>query len=144
MNMHLTRIIAVTLLGTGLGLAAPATASAQAAAPAQASPEATTSAADRFDVGRLPISLERIHQALRLSMTREERDGLNLRYVVDVFGRAPSLAVFTKEDNLLTGPVPHGAPTHQEMIDHVTPREFRAPVADFNALFRWLAERARK
>ena len=33
---------------------------------------------------------------------------------------------------------------HPEMIEHVTPQEYRAPAADLNALFRWLAERSKK
>jgi hypothetical protein len=99
---------------------------------------------DGIDATRLPVSLERIHRELKQATVREERDGLNLRYVIEVYGQAPRLIVFTKEDNLTSGPVPYGAPTHQEMIDHVTPREYRAPAADFSALMRWLAERSKK
>jgi hypothetical protein len=99
---------------------------------------------DGIDATRLPVSLERIHRELKQATVREEHDGLNLRYVIEVYGQAPRLIVFTKEDNLTSGPVPYGAPTHQEMIDHVTPREYRAPAADLSALLRWLAERAKK
>ena len=99
---------------------------------------------DAIDATRLPVRLERIHRELKQATVREELDGLNLRYVIEVYGQAPRLIVFTKEDNLTSGPVPYGAPTHQEMIDHVTPREYRAPAADFSALMRWLAERAKK
>jgi hypothetical protein len=97
------------------------------------------------DVDRLPIDLERIQRQVRQASTeREQRDGLNLRYQVEVFGRAPELRLFAPGENLTNGPVPYGAPTHQEMIDHVTPREFRSPVMDFNAFFRWLAEKAKQ
>ena len=96
------------------------------------------------DVSRLPLNLDRIQRELRRSSIREERDGLNLRYVVEVFGQAPPLVIFTKEGILATGPVPYGAPTHREMIEHVTPKEYRAPAADFSALLRWLAERSKK
>ncbi|MBI3047585.1 MAG: hypothetical protein HYY76_04675, partial [Acidobacteria bacterium] len=75
---------------------------------------------------------------------REERDGLNLRYTVEVYGQAPPIVLFGPEANLESGPVPYGAPTHRDMIEHVTPREFRAPAADLSALIRWLAERAHK
>ncbi len=92
---------------------------------------------------RLPLDLQRIYRQLQQSTIREERDGLNLRYVIEVFGQAPPLVVFTKEDNLLTGPVPYGAPTHREIVEHVTPKEYRAPAADFSALLRWLWDRAR-
>jgi len=96
------------------------------------------------DVSRLPIDLERIHRQLQQSTIREDHEGLKLRYVVDVYGKAPPIVLFGPEDNLVYGPVPYGAPTHREMIEHVTPKEYRAPVADFAALARWLAERAKK
>ena len=100
-------------------------------------------AQDTVDVGKLPIDLERIQRQLQQATVREERDGLNLRYMVDVYGQAPRIELFTKQDNLETGPVPYGAPTHREMIEAVTPQEFRAPAADFSALFRWLADKAK-
>lgn len=99
---------------------------------------------DSVDVSRLPIDLERIHRELQQSSIREERDGLNLRYVVSVYGQAPPFVVFGPDDDLVNGPVPSSAPTHKEMIEHVTPKEYRAPVADLGALARWLAERAKK
>ena len=98
----------------------------------------------QIDVSRLPIDVERIHKELQQSADREERDGLNLRYVVSVYGQAPPLVLFGPEDDLVNGPVPNSAPTHKEMIEHVTPQEFRAPAADLGALMRWLAERTKK
>jgi hypothetical protein len=100
-------------------------------------------AQDTVDVGKLPVNLERIQRQLQQTSVREERDGLNLRYVVDVFGRAPQIELFTKEENLKDGPVPYGAPTHRQMIEQITPQEYRAPAADFGALFRWLADKAK-
>lgn len=96
------------------------------------------------DVSRLPVDLIRIQRALQESTIREERDGLNLRYTVEVYGQAPPLVFLGPEGHWATGPVPYGAPTHRDMIEHVTPKEYRAPVADFSALLRWLAERAGK
>ena len=96
------------------------------------------------DVSRLPLDLQRIYRQLHLTTVREERVGLNLRYVIEVYGQAPRLVIFTKEDNLVSGPVPYGAPTHREFIEHVTPKEYRAPAADISALLRWLAERSAK
>ncbi len=96
------------------------------------------------DVSRLPLNLDRIQRELRQSVVREERKGLNLRYVVDVSGQATPIVFFEPEANLVHGPVPYGAPTHRDMIEQVTPREYRAPAADFSALLRWLADRARK
>lgn len=97
-----------------------------------------------LDVTRLPVDLERIHRGLQASSVREERDGLNLRYTVEVYGQAPPIVLFGPDANLGSGPVPYGAPTHREMVDHVTPREFRRQPADIGALVRWLAERPRK
>lgn len=95
------------------------------------------------DVSRLPINLGRIQKQLLRTTIREERDGLNLRYIIDVYGQAPRLELLTKKDNLLHGPVPYGGPTHQDMLQIMTPQEFRAPVADFGGLFRWLADKAK-
>lgn len=96
------------------------------------------------NVERLPIDLQRIQRQLRQSTIRETRNGLNLRYFVDVYGQAPRIEFFTREENLLTGPVPYGGPTHQDVLQVITPQEHRAPVMDFNALLRWLAEKAKK
>ena len=91
------------------------------------------------DVSRLPISLSNIEKRFRQTTIREERTGLNLRVFVDVYAKAPDIVLFTKEDNLLTGPVPYGGPTHREMLDMITPQEHRAPAADLGALMRWLS-----
>jgi hypothetical protein len=105
---------------------------------------APAAAQETLDVDKLPLDLERIQKVLKQDTVREERDGLNLRYTVEVFGQAPPLELFTPGESLTTGPVPDSAPTHREMVDHVTPREYRSPPADLGALFRWLAERAKK
>jgi hypothetical protein len=95
------------------------------------------------DVSRLPINLQRIGRKLQQSSAREERDGLNLRYIIEVYGQSPRIELFTKQDNLLNGPVPYGAPTHQDMLQIMTPQEFRAPAANFGNLFRWLADKSK-
>ncbi len=97
-----------------------------------------------IDVSRLPIDLDRIHRELQASAVREERDGLNLRYYVDVYGQSPRIELFAPDANLTAGPVPYGGPTHREMLEQMTPQEFRAPAADFSALLRWLVERTQK
>jgi hypothetical protein len=105
---------------------------------------AVTDAQQPIDVGRLPLDLQRIHKGLQQSTVREEREGLNLRYIVEVYGQAPPMVLFGPDDNLVHGPVPYSAPTHRDMIEHVTPREYRAPAADLGALARWLADRAKR
>ena len=136
-------LLIVLLLAAGLA-AAPAFAQRATAGKPAIAQSASASRQEKIEVSRLPIDLERIHKKLKQGAVREERDGLNLRYTVEVFGQAPALELFIPGENLTTGPVPNSAPTHREMIDHVTPKEFRAPAADFSALFRWLAERAQK
>ena len=96
------------------------------------------------DVSRLPIDLEKIQRELRQSAIREERDGLNLRYVIDVYGQAPPIVLYQTNFDVVHGPVPNSAPTHKDMIEHVTPIEYRAPPADISALIRWLADRSKK
>ena len=96
------------------------------------------------DVKRLPIDLAKVTRELRQSTATENRTGLNIRYRVDVYGQAPRIELFTKQDNLAYGPAPYGAPTHRDMIEHVTPQEYRAPYADIGNLMRWLSERSKK
>jgi len=96
------------------------------------------------DVTRLPIDLAKVTRELRQSAKNESHNGLHIRYTVDVYGQAPRIELFTKQDNLGSGPVPYGAPSHQEMINHVTPQEYRAPYADIGNLIRWLSDKAKK
>jgi hypothetical protein len=123
-----------------LSLAVPAAAQ-QGAAPSNGGPANGSSA---IDVDRLPINLSRIQRELKQAQDVEERDGLNLRYRISVIGVAPPIDLFTDEVDLVNGPVPYGAPTHQEIINHITPLPFRSPVMDFSALMRWLADRDKK
>jgi hypothetical protein len=118
-------------------------------ASAQGSPEDQTPAkGDRanepaVDVSRLPINVGRLQRQLRQSAVRDESDGLRLRYVVDVFGQAPRIELFGNRDFSLTGPAPYGAPTHSDILQMITPQEYRAPAANFGNLFRWLADKAK-
>jgi hypothetical protein len=107
---------------------------------AQGQPQTST----QVDVSRLPVNVARIHRQLRQTTVREERDGLNLRYIVDVYGQAPRLELFTKRDNLREGAVPYGAPTHQDMLNVMTPQEYRAPAANFGNLLRWFSSKSDK
>ena len=101
-------------------------------------------ASGEVNVKLLPISLHRIQRELQQSASTESHECLRLRYQIDVYGRAPAIELFTEADNLRNGPVPYGAPTHRQMLEMMTPQEFRAPVADFSTFMRWLADRAAK
>jgi hypothetical protein len=130
--MNSRQIVAAAFLSFLLAL--PATAQDNAAAKDS-----------NVDVGKLPVNLARIQKQLQQSNVREERDGLNLRYFVPVYGQAPRIELFpNREPGLFTAPPPYGAPTHRQMIDQVTPQEYRAPAADFSALFRWFADKSKK
>ena len=97
------------------------------------------------DVKRLPIDLTKITRDLRQSAATETHGGgLRIRYSIAVYGAAPRIELFTKQDNIANGPVPYGAPSHREFIEHNTPIEYRAPGADLGALLLWLADKAAK
>ena len=132
--MHLKRASLIGLLIIGV---------AHAAAAQQKSADVSR-VSTSVDVNRLPIDLAKITRQLRQTQGTQSNTGLHIRYTIDVYGAAPRIEFFTKADNLQVGPVPYGAPTHHEMISHVTPQEFSAPVADVGALIQWLADRHNK
>jgi hypothetical protein len=107
-----------------LGTITPA--GAQSAVPPVSAPAPGDRVVAMVDVSRLPIDLRRIERNFRQTTIREERDGLNLRYFVDVFAKAPPIVIIRPEDNVLYGPAPYGAPSHRDMLQMMTPREFRA------------------
>jgi hypothetical protein len=119
--MKFSRFALSTLLVLGLTQAA----AAQSSEPTGTGGSTTPGVVATIDVTRLPIDLQRIERHFRQGQIREERDGLNLRYFVDVFAKAPNLVLLTKQDNLQYGPVPKSAPTHSDMLEMMTPREFR-------------------
>jgi hypothetical protein len=112
--------------------------------PRRAEPAPRTPASAALDVDRLPIDLQRIERQLRQAGgERAEFEGLRLRYFVDVYGKAPRIELFAPDENLNNGPVPWGGPTHRQMLEIMTPKEFRSPPMDLSALMRWLAEKAK-
>ena len=122
--MKFSHFIVAAVLLVGLSAVVSAQSAAQPIGTSGISAEIPV-AVSGIDVSRLPIDVRRIEQRFRQGQIREERDGLNLRYFVDVFAKAPNIVLFTKEDNLQYGPVPHSAPTHRDMLDMMTPRQFR-------------------
>jgi hypothetical protein len=106
-----------------IGLALPAL-----AAQVPSATGAAATATPDVDVAKLPINLARIGRQLRQSQEREERNGLKLHYLINVYGAAPPIKLVTPLDNLLTVDVPHSAPTHTDMLRMMTPREFSAGV----------------
>lgn len=136
--MSLTRFACVAA-AVGMGLAAPAAAGAQEAsgAPAARAPGAEAPAA-AAEASALPVSLERIKR--RMAAVRETGNGrrklLNLNYYVDVYARAPSIEIFRDFDP--DGEtVSYGSPTHLEMLEAVTPREWRPRAVSTGNVFSW-------
>lgn len=135
--MRTIPVVLSALLVAGL----PAGSSAQAApepAPS-APPSAASSSSTQFG-----LNLSRIQRGLQKSSERQDYDGLNLRYYVNVFAPAPSINLFTKQDNLAFGLAPYGGPTHGEIMRLITPQEHSAPAADFSGIARWFANKAKK
>jgi hypothetical protein len=56
------------------------------------------------------LNLARIQRGLRKSAERQDYDGLNLRYYVNVYAPAPTIKLFTPLDNLLYGRLPTAPP----------------------------------
>ena len=140
--MRTRTIVSSALLVLGL----VAGAAAQSPAPAETQPQAPASAHAPAPVNadQLGLNLSRIQRELRRSAERQEYDGLNLRYYVNVYAPAPPIRLFTPLDNLLYGPAPYGGPTHRETMNMITPQEFRAPAADLTGIGRWFANKAKK
>lgn len=108
---------------------------------------ATAAAQDQVDVSKMGVSLERIRRDL-VPDARERVGGspLNLQIHVEVFGRAPEIDFLEGFD--VSGPVSYGPPTHREVLDVLTPREFRSPVMPLSAIAvqaaQWLSQRSQK
>ena len=110
----------------------------------QAGPRPQVSTGGNPDLLRaeeFPVSLARIRRKLAQAPP-SHASLLRLDVYVDVVGKAPAFHIFEGVD-LQVGPVPYGAPTHSDLIRHVTPEEFRSPsvplVAPVMALFKWLS-----
>ena len=127
--------------------AAPGTAAAQP--PAQADQGARAQAVP--SVESLGMSFARIKRELRILPPSTSRPPLKLEYYVEVRGVAPPIPIF-RPGELTTGPVPWGAPTHSDMMDHVTPLAFKSPSVPISSLailgivklLEWEAQRARE
>ena len=106
------------------------------------------SAQEQVDVTKLGVSLDRIKRELRQAEASEQTEGgpLKLQIHVEVFGRAPKIDFL--EGFSPSGPLPYGSPTHREVLDVITPQQFRAPVMQFSSVVYWatqkLWERSRK
>jgi hypothetical protein len=129
---------ALTLLGVLLlGLALPASAQQPAPAPAAV----PVSEEPVIDATKLGVSLSRIAVGLKTAESKQQTNpgGLRLEYMVQVYGLAPKIRLFDGVD-LVGGTVPGSAPTHNQVIDHLTPKSFSAPALPVSALAFWAAD----
>ncbi len=100
----------------------------------------------------LSSSLVRIRRELKELPPSTSYTPLKLDFYVEVVAKAPAILLFTPQDLASVGPVPWGAPTHQEMLDLMTPQEFRSQtlplssliVLGIKQLFKLEAERAKR
>jgi len=122
--------------------------SAAGTAPTQAQPPPAQEVAS-FD--SLGLSFARIKRELRILPASTAKTPLKLEYYVEVQGLMPPIPIF-RPGELTTGPVPYGAPTHSDMMDHVTPLAFKSGTVPVSSLaimgivklLQWEAQRARE
>jgi hypothetical protein len=85
------------------------------------------------DPTKMGVDLSRIKRELAETQADEGSDDpLRLRFRVEVVGVAPKIDFL--EGFNVEGPVPYGPPTHREVLDVITPKEFRSPVVPFYSL----------
>jgi hypothetical protein len=117
----------------------------------QAPPAWTDSAQAVPAVDSLGLSFSRIKRELRILPPSTAKTVLKLEYYVEVQGLAPPIPLF-RPGELATGPIPYGAPTHWDMMDHVTPQAFKTGTVPVSSLaimgiaklIQWEAQRARE
>ena len=138
------RPVLACLLALLIGLQPSAALAGQGAGP-NAPPQAAPS------IDSLGMSFARIKRELRTLPPSSAQTPLKVEYYVEVQGLAPPIPIF-RPGELSTGPVPYGAPTHADMMSHVTPEEFRSPripvsgivIMGLAKLIQWEAARARE
>jgi hypothetical protein len=125
----MTRLVALALAAQ---LAVPGALWAQEPQPA------SESKPPAVDASRLGVSLDRIKRELAQAEEADKSpDALKFSFTVQVVGSAPKIDFL--QGFSLNGAMPYGSPTHQEVLDVVTPREYRSPVIPFSAMAYWAA-----
>jgi hypothetical protein len=104
--------------------------------------QAQTSSASSptVDAAKLGVDLSRIRRELVEAQEESDSDSpLRLRYTVQVMGTAPKIDLL--EGFSLQGAIPYGAPTHSEVLEMLTPREYRSPVVPIYGLAALAAQK---
>ena len=94
-----------------------------------------------IDVTKLGVSLKRIQRGLFIAESREKQggDAMRLEFNIQVYGKAPKIEVLQGVD-LSNGAVPGSAPSHRQVIEHLTPQIYRTPTMPVSALAMWAAQ----
>jgi hypothetical protein len=97
--------------------------------------------AQAVDASKMGVDLSRIKRELAQAQAEEASgdDPLRLNFRVEVVGTAPKIDFL--EGFNVEGPVPYGPPTHREVLDVLTPKEFRSPVVPFYSLAMLAAQK---
>ena len=94
-------------------------------------------AAPTVDASKMGVDLSRIKRELSQAQAEAaeeapEGDPLRLRFTVEVVGTAPKIDFLAGFN--VNGPMAYGPPTHREVLDVLTPQEYRSPTVDFLGL----------
>ena len=94
-----------------------------------------------IDVTKLGVSMKRIQQGLFIAEARDKQggDAMHLEFNVQVYGQSPKIEVL-KGIDLFNGAVPGTAPSHRQVIEHLTPQIYRTPTMPISALAMWAAQ----
>ena len=96
------------------------------------------------DADRLPVDVDRIARLLAVESDVDSGTGLKLDYFLSVYGEAPTIRLFSPDEDLMRGPVKHSAPSHLEFMEFWTPQVYRTPGFDFSVIRDWLTDRLSK
>ena len=115
--------LAVVIMDSVTGTAVLALVAALYGSPQQGSAPLSSEAAQASESIELPVSLERIQEAISRPPAIKPSTNHPV-FRVEVFARKPTIEDILGRD-YLRGPVPNSGMTHQEFLNMVTPDEFR-------------------
>ena len=80
--------------------------------------------AQAVDASKMGVSLSRIKRELvQAQVEDQDPNTFKLTFSVQVIGTAPKIDLL--EGFAVEGPVPYGPPTHREVLDVLTPKDYR-------------------
>lgn len=90
----------------------------------------------------IPISFDRVRRQLDRALQAPNAGRmLRLNDYVTVYARLPALDLIENTFDLSEGPIPHGAPTRIEMLNAMTPREWRSQGVNLANVIGWTVRR---